>query len=202
MDDLLRVGEPLSYPELMDLTLDGLVFRLSDSCWVPVGTRVDAELRARALGAPRQAGLVASHHSAHWIWWGVGTGPTTPEYTTRRRRRLRSAAQPWITYERWVEGPDLAYVAGLAITAPNRTLYDLSLLIHETFADHAVAVKQLHRILAQVSDREKANFRSYLEAQYRRPHLRCLRSLAEAAMPTHPRSPGTGWAADGILSRR
>ncbi|WP_236863231.1 hypothetical protein [Brevibacterium daeguense] len=192
MDDLLRVGEPLSYAELMDLTLDGLVFRLSHSCWVPVGTRVDAELRARALGAPRQTGLVASHHSAHWIWWGVGTGPTTPEYTTRRRRRLRSAAQPWITYERWVEGPDLACVAGLAVTAPNRTLYDLTLLIHETFGDQSVAVKQLHRILAQVSDREKENFCSYLEAQYRRPHLRCLRSLAAAAIAPQRQPPTIG----------
>ena len=30
MDDLLRLGEPLSYTELMELTFDGLAFRLFD----------------------------------------------------------------------------------------------------------------------------------------------------------------------------
>ncbi|WP_101649928.1 hypothetical protein [Brevibacterium ihuae] len=181
MDDLLRVGEPLDYAELMDLTLDGLVFRLTDACWVPVGTRVDAELRARALDRPGPRGLVLSHHSAHWVWWGVGTGPTTLEYTTRSRRRVRRADDPWITYERWVTGDDLARVAGIPVTAPNRTLYDLVLLAREDAQDEDAAVARLRRTAAQVSAAERRDFLAYLGLQYRRPHLRAVRRIAARA---------------------
>lgn len=178
MDDVLRIGEPLTYTELMDLALDGLVFRLTDSCWVPVGTRVDAELRARALGRPAARGLVLSHHSAHWVWWGVGTGPTTREYTTRSRRRARRADDPWITYERWVQGGDLARVAGIEVTAPARTLYDLVLLAWEDSGDEEQAAARLRRPAAQVPAAERAEFLDYLDDQYRRPHVRALRRVA------------------------
>lgn len=96
MDDLLRLGEPLSYAELMGLTFDGLAFRLSATCWAPVGMPVDAQLRASSIGPAPLSNLVLSHHSAHWVWWGSGLAPVVAEYTTRTRRRIRSTRLPAI----------------------------------------------------------------------------------------------------------
>ena len=124
MTQLLRPGEPLPYSELMGLTLDGVLVRLTPRCWVPAGAVVDPELRIRALGPPPRRGLVYSHASAHWVWWGAGTGPAVDELTTRTRRRLRTQPPGCSVFERTVGPEDTAELAGLPLTAGLRTLYD------------------------------------------------------------------------------
>lgn len=124
MTDIFRPGAPLPYSELMELTRDGLLLRLTNRCWIRPGTVLDPVVRAQALGEPRLTGLVYSHRSAHWVWWGASSAPHTDELTTRVRRRLRSSHPGFTVWERHVPPQDEAALGGICLTTPERTLFD------------------------------------------------------------------------------
>ncbi|MBU8577368.1 hypothetical protein [Brevibacterium luteolum] len=183
MDDLLRLGEPLSYTELMELTFDGLAFRLSATCWAPVGMPVDARLRASSVEAAPLPGLVLSHRSAHWVWWGSGLAPVVAEYTTRVRRRIRAARLPVVVHERDVCPAEEAELAGLALTTPERTLYDLLYELLDADTDEETVRAGAQAVLELVGFDEQIALTRFVAEQYRRPHLVRMRGLLGDIVP-------------------
>ncbi|GAA2008641.1 hypothetical protein [Brevibacterium samyangense] len=200
MADLLRTGAPLDYHELVDLALDGLLHRIAPDCWVAVGTRVDAHVRAQALGPAPVNRLVLSHRSAYWVWWGQGLGPVTPEYTTARRRRLRGAQLACTVHEKNLDPSEIALLSGIAVTTRERTLRDVLMttvdrvladLRAETGAPVArvapedlpeAALTEARAVLLTLPEEHRQDFGEYIAGAYRLPGLMTLRALVDRAL--------------------
>ncbi|WP_349827999.1 hypothetical protein [Brevibacterium litoralis] len=204
MTDLLWRDSPLDETELTALTLDGLLHRLTADCWVAVGTRVDPLVRARALGAPPLTGLAASHATAHWVWWGRGLAPARAEYSTLRRRRIRTSPPGTVVHERNVAVEDVVDHGRLPVTTPARTVHDLLLEIVDTHRGRgrvddrplqnrplqwreradlpAEAVAAARRMIEPVPRADRRAAWARLAALYRKPDLVAVRTLLAAVL--------------------
>ncbi len=175
MTELLRPGQPLSATELMELTFDGVLFRLTTDCWVPAGSPIDAEVRLSALGPPPLHGLVYSHRSAHWAWWGTESAPPVAELTTRRRRRVRTGSPDFSIHERSVPAGDEVVVAGVAVTTGVRTLCDEMFRIASQHCAPEVLLGHARELLAHVPAADQHEFSAQFAGLAKRPHIERVR---------------------------
>lgn len=175
-----RLDAPLPLTALLALEFDGLLQRLTQEVWVAGGTVADPRLRASALGGPPRPRLAVSHRTAHWVWWGSTTGraPSHDEYTTLVRRRMRASRGDWTVYERSVEPAERVDVAGMWVTTPERTLFDL-LRAAATTADPLRAARDA---FARVPDADRLAFLAWLDRVERRPFIARTRALGFSAV--------------------
>jgi hypothetical protein len=75
------------YEHLTELTLDGLLIRLTETTWVRKGAILSPFDRMEALHSLVPPGLVLSHDSAWWVHRGLGRVPTPLSFITLPRRR-------------------------------------------------------------------------------------------------------------------
>lgn len=125
MEDIFRVSD-YGYEHLTELTLDGLLTPLTETTWVRSGAVLDAEDRIHALAAQIPARLVVSHATAWWVHLGLGRAPSPLTLTTHPRRRVLEQ-NGLIVHELNLARSEWETIAGVPVTTPMRTLYDLLL---------------------------------------------------------------------------
>ncbi|WP_158864475.1 type IV toxin-antitoxin system AbiEi family antitoxin [Leifsonia sp. AG29] len=110
--------------ELLSMWLDGDVYRVGER-FSPLDLPETAEIRAAAFAADALHEVVADRASASWIH---GARPTSPRrwqvcvLPGRRGGRL----PPWYdSRQRNLAADDVTQVAGIAVTTPLRTAFDL-----------------------------------------------------------------------------
>lgn len=186
MTGFLRVDDPLPQSDLLALEYDGLLQRLTQGIWVSAGTITDPALRASALGPLPRPRLALSHRAAHWVWWGSGSGraPALLEYTTLTRRRVRAGDGEWTVYEREVPPPDRVVVGELAVTSPERTLFDL---VRAALGSPDPLASGRHAF-ARVPDPDRQAFLRWLTRVDRRPYTEQARALALRTIGTAPQT--------------
>lgn len=125
-EELHRLDDPLGYSALRALEADGLLIRLTSRCWADAAAPLVPELRAAALAPLPREGLVVSHTTAAWVWWGSsdGSAPLPLRHTTAVRRRVRTESPEWTVWESDVAPGLRRTLAGVDVTAPGRTLRD------------------------------------------------------------------------------
>jgi hypothetical protein len=112
------------YEQLTELTLDGLLIRLTESTWVRKGAILSPAERMAALHSLIPPGLALSHDSAWWVHRGLGRAPAPLNFITLPRRRW-IADDGFDVHETTLADDDWCLIDGLPITTEERTLYDL-----------------------------------------------------------------------------
>ena len=164
------------YEQLTELTLDGLLIRLTESTWVRKGAILSPADRMAALHSAIPPGLALSHDSAWWVHRGLGRAPSLLSFITVPRRR-------WVAddgvdvHEIAIADDEWLRIAGLPITTEERTLYDL-LFPHFRHPGNEVA-HSLRGILDEVPDGLARRFREYLSAVTRRPFVAQMRQALD-----------------------
>jgi hypothetical protein len=165
------------YEHLTELTLDGLLIRLTETTWVRKGAILSPEDRMEALHSLVPPGLVLSHDSAWWVHRGLGRVPTPLSFITLPRRRW-IADDDFSVHEITLADDEWQRIGSLPITREERTLYDL-LLPHFHHPDEQSA-QALRGIIDEIPAGLRRRFGLYLSVVSRRPFVAQMRSLLEA----------------------
>ncbi len=167
-----------SYEHLTELTLDGLLTRLTESTWVRKGAVLSAEDRITALSAQIPPRLVLSHDIAWWVHSGLGRAPSPLTFITYPRRRYVDGANV-IVHELTIAAHEWELINDLPITTADRTLYDL-LLPHLRSPDDWSA-QTVRNLVDELPGRARQQFRLYLAEMSRRPYVAHMRTVFERA---------------------
>ncbi|MDN5806976.1 MAG: hypothetical protein L0J17_01610 [Brevibacterium sp.] len=167
-----------SHEHLTELTLDGLLTRLTESTWIRKGAVLSAEDRMAALHAQIPPRLVLSHDIAWWVHSGLGRAPSPLTFITYPRRRYVDGCDI-VVHELTIAPDEWELINDHPITTAERTLYDL-LLPHLRCPDErsAQAVKNL---IDELPGRARHRFRLYLAEVSRRPYVAHMRTAFERA---------------------
>ncbi|WP_236850412.1 hypothetical protein [Brevibacterium aurantiacum] len=167
-----------SYEHLTELTLDGLLTRLTESTWVRKGAVLNAEDRITALRAQIPPRLVLSHDIAWWVHSGLGRAPSPLTFITYPRRRYVDGADV-VVHELTIAAHEWELINDLPITTPDRTLYDL-LLPHLRSPDEWSA-QTVRNLVDELPGQARQQFRLYMAEMSRRPYVAHMRSVFERA---------------------
>lgn len=173
-----------SYEHLTELTLDGLLTRLTESAWVRKGAVLGPEDRMAALHAQIPPNLVLSHDVAWWVHSGLGRAPSPLTFITYPRRRYIDGSDV-IVHELTIAENEWQLIDDQPITTGDRTLYDL-LLPHLRCPDDRSA-QTVRNLIDELPDRARQRFRLYLDEVTRRPYVAHMRSVFERACATTDR---------------
>lgn len=180
MEDIFRLRD-YGYEQLTELTLDGLLVPLTETTWVRSGAVLGPEDRISALAAQIPARLVVSHSTAWWVHVGLGRAPSPLTFTTHPRRRVLDQDGA-VVHELNLGRGDWETIAGLPVTTPMRTLYDL-LLPHvrrpESAAERLRSARAVAEILDEVPPAMRTRFRLYLDGVSRRPFAAQMREVVD-----------------------
>ncbi|WP_235351502.1 hypothetical protein [Brevibacterium sp. UCMA 11752] len=165
-----------SYEHLTELTLDGLLTRLTESTWVRKGAVLSAEDRMAALRAQIPPRLVLSHDIAWWVHTGLGRAPSPLTFITYPRRRYVDGCDI-VVHELTIAPDEWELISDLPITTEDRTLYDL-LLPHLRSPDERSA-QVVKNLIDELPGRARQRFRMYLAEMSRRPYVAHMRTVFE-----------------------
>lgn len=195
------------YEHLTELTLDGLLIRLTETTWVRRGAVLSAEDRMAALHTMTPPGLVLSHDSAWWVHSGLGRAPSPLSFITHPRRRFVSEVD-YEVHELTLAEYEWEHLGVHPVTTEVRTLYDL-LLPHlrgplklsghvqstgqaqqsggELQSEHAQSASQTQRsaqslrnLIDELPADARGRFRCYLAGISRRPFVSRMRTVFES----------------------
>lgn len=195
------------YEHLTELTLDGLLLRLTETTWVRRGAVLAAEDRMAALRTMTPPGLVLSHDSAWWVHSGLGRAPSPLSFITHPRRRFVSEVD-YHVHELTLAEDEWELLGGHPVTTEMRTLYDL-LLPHlrgpmklsgqAPSTGHAQqtgdaqqpeyalstaptqrSAQTLRNLIAELPGDTRTRFRCYLAGISRRPFVSRMRTVFES----------------------
>lgn len=173
MEALFRRHE-YGYEQLTELSLDGLLTRLTENTWVRKGAILEREDRMEALRSDIPPRLVLSHSSAHWVHSGLGRAPSQLSFITYPRRRVLHIEGIEV-HEVSITATDWTTICGLPITIEERTLYDL--LLPHVRSQQAGSSQYVKNLITEVPRSARHRFRLYLEEITRRPYVRQMREL-------------------------
>lgn len=165
-----------SYEHLTELTLDGLLTRLTESTWVRKGAVLDATDRMAALQAQIPPRLVLSHDIAWWVHNGLGRAPSPLTFITNPRRRYVDGGDV-VVHELTIAAHEWELIHDLPITTPDRTLYDL--LLPHLRRPEARSAQVVKNLIDDLPERARDRFRLYLAEMSRRPYVAHMRSVFE-----------------------
>ncbi|MDN5634958.1 MAG: hypothetical protein L0G36_04870 [Brevibacterium sp.] len=165
-----------SYEHLTELTLDGLLTRLTESTWVRKGAVLSSEDRMAALHAQIPPRLVLSHDIAWWVHSGLGRAPSPLTFITYPRRRYVDGCEI-VVHELTIAQDEWELINEHPITTADRTLYDL-LLPHLHCPDDR-SVQAVKNLIDELPGRARQQFRLYLAEVSRRPYVAQMRSVFE-----------------------
>lgn len=185
MEDIFRVSD-YGYEHLTELTLDGLLTPLTETTWVRSGAVLDAEDRILALAAQIPARLVVSHATAWWVHLGLGRAPSPLTLTTHPRRRVLEQ-NGLIVHELNLARSEWETIAGVPVTTPMRTLYDL--LLPHVRSPEAGSQRAVAELIDEVPQTERIRFGLYLDSVARRPFAAQMREVFERFAHTRPAVP-------------
>ncbi|HJA59818.1 MULTISPECIES: hypothetical protein [unclassified Brevibacterium] len=175
METLFQLRD-YGYDHLTELTLDGLLIRLTETTWVRKGAVLSPADRIAALKSLIPPGLAVSHDSAWWVHRGLGRAPSPLSFITLPRRR-------WVSHDGFevhevaLTADEWQLIGRLPITTEERTLYDLFLPHLRT--PSAQSAQALRGIVDEVPDALCHRFRLYLDAVSRRPFVAQMRALVD-----------------------
>ncbi|MGN6034809.1 hypothetical protein ACP6NG_05435 [Brevibacterium casei] len=188
MEDIFRLRD-YGYEQLTELTLDGLLVPLTETTWVRSGAVLGPEDRISALAAQIPARLVVSHSTAWWVHVGLGRAPSPLTFTTHPRRRVLDQDGA-VVHELNLGRGDWETIAGLPVTTPMRTLYDL--LLPHVRRPEAGSARAVAEIIDEVPPAMRTRFRLYLDGVSRRPYAAQMREVVDRRGRTStpwPRAP-------------
>ncbi|MCI4012398.1 hypothetical protein [Brevibacterium sp. ZH18] len=162
------------YEHLTELTLDGMLTRLTESTWVRKGAVLSAEDRMAALSAQIPPRLVLSHDIAWWVHSGLGRAPSTLTFITYPRRRFVDGGDH-IVHELTIARNEWQLINDQPITTEDRTLYDL-LLPHIRMPEEG-SPQIIRGLVEELSTSARLSFRAYLEEISRRPYVAHIREV-------------------------
>lgn len=175
MEDIFRLSD-FGYEHLTELTLDGLLTRLSETTWVRTGAVLGPEERMSALAAQLPARLVVSHATAWWVHVGLGRAPSPLTLTTHPRRRVLETTG-LVVHELSLARGDWETIAGHPVTTPVRTLYDLLLpLVRDP---RRASGPQIAALIDDVPGDMVRRLRLYLAEVGRRPYAAQMRQVVD-----------------------
>jgi hypothetical protein len=173
------------YEQLTELTLDGLLIRLTESTWVRRGAILSPVDRMAALHSLIPPGLALSHDSAWWVHRGLGHAPVPLTFITVPRRRW-VADDGFDVHEITLAAHEWHLIDGMPITTEERTLYDLLFPHFRLRAESSV--RSLRSILEEIPAELALRFRAYLTEMSRRPYVAQMRAaLDRQAQPPEMR---------------
>ncbi|WP_420095513.1 hypothetical protein [Brevibacterium sediminis] len=164
------------YEQLTELTLDGLLIRLTESTWVRKGAILSPAERMAALHSLIPPGLALSHDSAWWVHRGLGRAPTPLSFITLPRRRW-IADDGFDVHETNLAQDDWCLIDGLPITTEERTLYDLLFPHFRNWT--AESPRALKGIIAEIPSSLRHRLRDYLTEVARRPFVAQMRAALD-----------------------
>ena len=176
-----------SYEHLTELTLDGLLTRLTESTWVRKGAILSAQDRMAALHAQIPPRLVLSHDIAWWVYSGLGRAPSPLTFITYPRRRYVDACDV-IVHELTIAEDEWQLINDQPITTEERTLYDL-LLPHLRWPDDHSA-QYVKNLIDELPGSARHRFRLYLDEVSRRPYVAHMRTVYDRICSASDRD---GW---------
>lgn len=161
------------YEQLTELTLDGLLIRLTESTWVRKGAILSPAERMAALHSLIPPGLALSHDSAWWVHRGLGRAPAPLNFITLPRRRW-IADDGFDVHETNLAQDDWCLLDGLPITTEERTLYDM---LFPHFRNWSAESPQIIRgIIAEIPSGLRQRLLDYLTEMARRPFVAQMRA--------------------------
>ncbi len=164
------------YEHLTELTLDGLLIRLTESTWVRKGAILSPVDRMAALHSIVPPGLALSHDSAWWVHRGLGRAPSPLSFITLPRRRW-VADDGFAVHEIALADDEWQFIGRLPITVEERTLYDL--LLPHLRQPRSQSAQMLRGIVREIPEGLAYRFRLYLDAVSRRPFVAQMRALLD-----------------------
>ena len=162
-----------SYEHLTELTLDGLLTRLTESTWVRKGAVLSSEDRMAALRAQIPPRLVLSHDIAWWVHTGLGRAPSPLTFITYPRRRYVDGCDV-VVHELTIARNEWELISDLPITTEDRTLYDL--LLPHLRAPQSESAQIIRNLIHELPSRNRQSFRLYLNSVSRRPYVAHMRT--------------------------
>lgn len=175
------------YEHLTELTLDGLLTRLTETTWVRSGAVLGPEDRMAALHTKTPQGLVLSHDSAWWVLRGLGRAPSPLSFITHPRRRFVSDSGVDV-HELTLTDAECESIDGRLLTTEERTLYDL-LLPHVRTPDERSS-QLVRNLVDEVPGASRRRFRRYLDSVSRRPYVARIRATFDRCCELSGRDPG------------
>ncbi len=170
------------YEHLTELTMDGLLSRLTESTWVRTGAVLGPADRIDALRSEVPPRLVLSHSTAWWVYTGLGRAPSPLTFITFPRRRFVEDSDA-IVHELRLSVHDRTSINGLDITTEERTLYDLLLpfarsrLGDEDADRRQRSVPAVRHLVEEMPAPARRRFSLYLEGVSRRPYVQQIRDI-------------------------
>ncbi|WP_309130110.1 hypothetical protein [Brevibacterium sp.] len=168
------------YEHLTELTMDGLLSRLTESTWVRTGAVLGPEDRIDALRTEVPPRLVLSHSTAWWVYTGLGRAPSPLSFITYPRRRFVDDTDA-VVHELRLSIHDRTTINGLDITTEDRTLYDLLLPFARTRGQdedrRQRAIPAVRHLVEEMPLPARRRFSLYLEGLSRRPYIQQIRDI-------------------------
>ncbi|UVI34524.1 hypothetical protein [Brevibacterium spongiae] len=164
------------YEHLTELTLDGLLIRLTESTWVCKGAILSPSDRMAALHSAIPPGLALSHDSAWWVHRGLGRSPSPLSFITLPRRRW-VADDGFDVHEIVLAADEWLLIDGLPVTTEERTLYDV--LLPHLRAPGVESARSLRSIIDEIPELSARRFRDYLGEISRRPFVAQMREILD-----------------------
>lgn len=176
-----RPGERLSLTELGAARLDGHVVEVGEG-FIPADTVEEAEVRAIGVAALIPQGTAAAGPTAAWIH-GAGDQPPGIHHVRRTSatRRASHFDQRVVLHERRAPADDVQMVAGIPVTTPLATAWDL---LFEVALGTPQERWLTGLIAAQPTLWSALNRR--VEQSGRRPGRRRAQEIVAAIMPSDP----------------
>jgi len=172
---LYFAGERLAQAELSAARLDGHLVELGEG-YIPADAVETRELRAGSLRGLLGDTLAATHLSAAWIHGALHEPPARHTVQRAVARRLHQVISRRLLYrDLSVDPADLRSIGGVLVTAPVRTLADLSRVLDD---DHAQAARQMADTAPGLADQAIAWLESHGALPNKRSALPFLRGLA------------------------
>lgn len=182
MEDIFRLRD-YGDEQLTELTLDGLLTRLTETTWVRTGAVLGPEERVSALAAQIPARFALSHSAAWWVHVGLGRAPSPLTLITLPRRRVRDHGG-LIVHELSLGPDEYDTIAGYPVTTPMRTLYDL--LLPHVRAPEAGSTRFVGELVEEVPQALRTRFRLYLDGVARRPFVSQMRAVFDRHCRSQP----------------
>lgn len=133
----------LPLAELHAARLDGELMPLGFG-FCPIDLPEDPALRALSLRGAVPERVIAEQHTAAWIWGALAAAPARHTLCVAAEARVSRAPIAWAQLrEVSIEEHELAMLAGLRLTTPLRTAFDLARWQHPFTAQDAEALRQL-----------------------------------------------------------
>ncbi|RBP63910.1 hypothetical protein DFO66_1082 [Brevibacterium sanguinis] len=181
MDALFHLRDH-GYEHLTELTMDGLLSRLTETTWVRTGAVLGPEDRVEALRSQVPPRLVLSHSTAWWIHTGLGRAPSPLTFITVPRRRFVEDIDA-VVHELRLSRDDFTVIGGLGVTTEERTLFDLLLPFARSRTATAdrdrstLSISAVRHLVEEMPVPARRRFSLYLEGISRRPYVGHVRDI-------------------------